>query len=74
VCALVHFSYVTSCDTLHVGIRESRLGEWDLLGACAEMERARSLFGVRARLVAGACNVPNALIVPFRIELFRPAA
>ena len=25
-------------------------------------------------LVAEACNVPNALIVPFRIELFRPAA
>jgi len=24
-------------------------------------------------LVAGACNVPNALIVPFRIELHRPA-
>jgi len=23
-------------------------------------------------LVAGACNVPNALIIPFRIELFRP--
>jgi hypothetical protein len=25
-------------------------------------------------LVAAACNVPNALIVPFRIELRRPAA
>jgi hypothetical protein len=25
-------------------------------------------------LVAGACNVPNALIVPFRIKLPRPAA
>jgi hypothetical protein len=25
-------------------------------------------------LVATACNVPNALIIPFRIELFRPAA
>jgi hypothetical protein len=25
-------------------------------------------------LVAEACNVPNALIIPFRIELFRPAA
>jgi hypothetical protein len=24
--------------------------------------------------LARACNVPNALIVPFRIELFRPAA
>jgi site-specific DNA recombinase len=30
------------------------VGEWNLLGACAEMERARSLSGVRARLVAGA--------------------
>jgi hypothetical protein len=26
------------------------------------------------RLVAGACNVPNALSVPFRLELIRPAA
>jgi hypothetical protein len=25
-------------------------------------------------LVAGACNAPNALVVPFRIELFHPAA
>src|ERR1700751_515256 len=25
-------------------------------------------------LVAGACNASNALIVPFRIELFRPTA
>jgi hypothetical protein len=24
-------------------------------------------------LVAAACNAPNALIVPFRIELLRPA-
>jgi len=30
--------------------------------------------GRKEILVAGACNVPNALIVPFRIELFRPAA
>jgi hypothetical protein len=25
-------------------------------------------------LVAAACNAPNALIIPFRIELHRPAA
>src|SRR6266481_1424196 len=25
-------------------------------------------------LVAGACNAPNALVVPFQIELLRPAA
>jgi hypothetical protein len=25
-------------------------------------------------LVAGACNVPNALFVPFRLELIRPTA
>jgi hypothetical protein len=28
----------------------------------------------RYTLIAGACYVPNALIIPFRIELFRPAA
>jgi hypothetical protein len=48
-------------------------GEWNLLGTYPEKDRARHLLGVRARLVAGACNAPNALIIPFRIELFRPA-
>jgi len=50
------------------------VGNWNLLENCLETDRARHLLGVRARLVAGACNVPNALIIPFRIELFRPAA
>ena len=49
-------------------------GEWNLLGTYPEKDRARHLLGVRARLVAGACNAPNALIVPFRIALFRPGA
>ena len=30
------------------------VGDWDLLGNCPEMDRARHLPGVRARLVAGA--------------------
>ena len=47
-------------------------GEWNVLGTYPEKDRARHLLGVRARLVAGACNVPNALVVPFRIALFRP--
>jgi hypothetical protein len=48
-------------------------GEWNLLGTYPEMDRARHLLGVRARLVAGACNAPNALVIPFRIELSCPA-
>jgi hypothetical protein len=55
--------------------------------AAAEMlERARSLAPVQPprpkrktckcnkRLVAGACNNPNCLVLPFRLELIRPAA
>jgi len=34
-------------------------GEWDLLGTCPEIDRARHLLGVRARLVAGGCNAPK---------------
>ena len=49
-------------------------GEWNLLGNYPGIDRARHLLAVRARLVAGACKAPNALIIPFRIELFRPAA
>jgi hypothetical protein len=49
-------------------------GEWNFLGNYPEKDQARHLLGVRARLVAGACNAPNALIVPFRIALFHPAA
>ena len=40
----------------------------------AQTGRARHLSGVRARLVAGACNVPNALTLPFRLELLHVAA
>lgn len=29
---------------------------------------------IEESLVAEACNAPNALVIPFRIELFRPAA
>jgi hypothetical protein len=36
-------------------------GEWSLLSPA---------MGERVRLVAGDCNVPNALSVPFRIELY----
>jgi site-specific DNA recombinase len=50
------------------------VGEWNLLGSRAEMERARSLSGVRARLVAGACNHPNLLVLPFSLTLIRSVA
>jgi hypothetical protein len=36
--------------------------------------RPGKLFETKEQLIAEACNVPNALIVPFRIVLFRPAA
>lgn len=47
-------------------------GEWNLLGGFAENMDASA--DMRVRLVAGACNVPNALFIPFRIELARSAA
>jgi hypothetical protein len=49
-------------------------GEWNILGTYPETDRARHLLGVRARLVAGACNHPNCLVLPFSAELIRPAA
>ena len=36
-------------------------GEFNLLGNCPEMDQARHLPGVRARLVAGAGNEPAAV-------------
>jgi hypothetical protein len=44
-------------------------GEWNLLGTYPEKDRARHLLGVRARLVAGACNVRIAPTLPFEIPL-----
>jgi hypothetical protein len=49
-------------------------GEWNLLGKDPETDRARRLLGVRARLVAGACNHPNCLVLPFSLELIRLTA
>jgi hypothetical protein len=49
-------------------------GQWDLLGGYPKTGRARHLPGVRARMVAGACNVPNALVVPFRFDLVHASA
>jgi site-specific DNA recombinase len=50
------------------------VGNWNLLGNSLETDRARHLLGVRARLVAGACNHPNCLALPFSLELIRLAA
>ncbi len=49
-------------------------GDWNLLGTYPEKDRARHLLGVRARLVAGACNHPNCLVLRFSVELIRLAA
>jgi hypothetical protein len=42
--------------------------------AANQSKKGASRFSLKAPMVAGACNAPNALIVPFRIELSRPAA
>jgi hypothetical protein len=49
-------------------------GQLDLLGADSRLVTERQCFNWRPAMVAGACNAPNALVVPFRIELSRPAA
>jgi hypothetical protein len=50
-----------------------------LSGNCHALVTGKQLTGallcaVFKNLVAGACNVPNTLILPFRIGLHRPAA
>jgi hypothetical protein len=61
-----------------VGFEPTTSGPADEIG---QLEKCQPDVGLIARdeegkkeVVAGACNVPNALILPFRIELHRPAA
>jgi hypothetical protein len=57
---LKHVTEIRLCPKrTETGIDYVAVGEWNLLGNYPEMDRARHLQGVRARLVAGACTVPN---------------
>jgi hypothetical protein len=46
-------------------------GNWDLMGSDPILARGRQYHDWRLRMVAGACNDPNVLVLPFRFELIR---
>ena len=50
-------------------------GTWDLLGTDTHEPNVRVVpVDGRIRLVAGACNHPNCLVLPFRLSMVRAAA